>query len=282
MKSNSQKAGGWLRSAALGIAAVGSVVSMGHVAFAQGKTAQQSIEEYREMLADGNPAELIEARGEDLWKQVRGPKKASLEQCDLGLGAGVIQGAYAQLPRYFKDADRVMDAESRIVYCMVNLQGFKEADVVKKPFSGAAEDPTDLESLTAYVVGLSRGSKIAVPQSHPQERQSYARGEKIFFYRSGPYDFSCSTCHGAQGQRIRLQELPELTQSTPAQKAFATWPAYRVSQGALRTMQWRMNDCFRQQRFPELKYGSQASIDLITFIGVKAKDGAMDSPALKR
>ena len=47
-----------------------------------------------------------------------------------------------------------------------------------------------------------------------------------------------------------------------AQKAYTTWPAYRVSQGELRTFQWRLYDCFRQQRFPELKYGSDASIAL--------------------
>ena len=28
------------------------------------------------------------------------------------------------------------------------------------------------------------------------ERAAYAMGEKLFFYRSGPYDFACSTCHG--------------------------------------------------------------------------------------
>jgi sulfur-oxidizing protein SoxA len=67
-----------------------------------------------------------------------------------------------------------------------------------------------------------------------------------------------------------------------AQKAFATWPAYRVSQGAVRTMQWRLNDCFRQQRFPDLKYTSQTSIDLITYLGVMAKNGSMDAPAIKR
>jgi len=44
------------------------------------KTASQSIDEYREMLQDGNPAELFEAKGEDLWKQKRGPNHASLEQ----------------------------------------------------------------------------------------------------------------------------------------------------------------------------------------------------------
>jgi sulfur-oxidizing protein SoxA len=52
---------------------------------------------YREMLADGNPAELLEAKGEASGRK-RGPKNASLEQCDMGLGPGKLEGAYAQLP----------------------------------------------------------------------------------------------------------------------------------------------------------------------------------------
>ena len=47
-------------------------------------------------------------------------------------------------------------------------------------------------------------------------------------------------------------------------------------------MQWRLFDCFRQQRFPALNYLSPASIDLITFLGVNANGGKMDSPAIKR
>ena len=47
-------------------------------------------------------------------------------------------------------------------------------------------------------------------------------------------------------------------------------------------MQWRLYDCFRQQRFPELKYLSQASVDLITFLGVNANGGTMAAPAIKR
>jgi sulfur-oxidizing protein SoxA len=242
----------------------------------------KEIERYREMLQDGNPAELMVAKGEDLWKKRRGPKNASLEACDLGLGPGVVKGAYAQLPRHFADTGEVMDFEARLVHCMVTLQGFERDKVIAKPFSGAGQPATELESLTAYVVEESRGAAIAVPQRHAKEVAAYQRGEKMFFFRGGPYDFSCATCHAIDGQRIRLQELPNLTKQEPARRAFATWPAYRVSQGALRTMQWRLNDCFRQQRFPELKYTSQASIDLITFLGVNANGGKMDSPAIKR
>ncbi len=37
------------------------------------KSAADGIAEYRALLADGNPAELFEAKGEDLWKKKRGP-----------------------------------------------------------------------------------------------------------------------------------------------------------------------------------------------------------------
>jgi sulfur-oxidizing protein SoxA len=242
----------------------------------------EEIERYRQMLQEGNPAELLVIRGEELWKTKRGPKNASLEQCDLGLGPGVVKGAYAQLPRYFADVDEVMDFEARLVHCMVTLQGFDRAALVKSPFSGAGQRQTDIEAITTYVVEQSRGATIAVPQKHPKERAAFDRGKQLFYMRAGPYDFACATCHGVDGQRIRLQDLPNFEKPEPAQRAFATWPAYRVSQGALRTMQWRINDCFRQQRWPEPIFISQGTIDLITFLGVKANGGKMDSPAIKR
>ena len=95
------------------------------------KTASQGIDEYRAMLQDGNPADLFEAKGEDLWKKARGPKNASLEKCDLGKGPGVVKGAFVELPRYFADTQRMQDLESRLVTCMETLQGFNAAEIVR-------------------------------------------------------------------------------------------------------------------------------------------------------
>lgn len=103
---------------ALSLIALGCLAST--AAWAQ-KSAVQSIEEYRAMLQDGNPADLFEAKGEGLWKQKRGPRNASLEQCDLGKGAGVVKGAFVELPRYFADTKRVQDLESRLLICMETL-----------------------------------------------------------------------------------------------------------------------------------------------------------------
>jgi sulfur-oxidizing protein SoxA len=94
----------------------------------------KGIEAYREMLKDGNPAELFEMSGEELWKKPAGPKGASLERCDLGLGAGKVEGAFAQLPRYFADTDKVQDLESRLLTCMASLQGIDPKEYIDARF----------------------------------------------------------------------------------------------------------------------------------------------------
>lgn len=256
-----------------------STLSMSGVA--QQRTAIEEIERYRAALGDGNPAELWEARGEGLWKQKRGPKNASLEQCDLGLGPGVVKGAYTVLPKYFADSGRVEDLESRLVTCMVTLQGFTPAEAKKDPYGGPGKKVA-MDALVAYVTANSRGMKMNVAASHPKEQEAYAVGKKIFFFRGGPHDFSCANCHGTDKQRIRLQDLPNLTNTADAQKAYVSWPAYRVSQGEVRSMQWRLLDCFRQQRFPELEFTSDASIALTMFLAKNANGGVFDAPSIKR
>ena len=264
---------GTIAGFALGIAIGG--------AFAQSSTVDE-IAKYREALQDGNPAELWEARGEELWKKPHGPKQASFATCDLGAGPGVVKGAYAQLPRYFADANRVMDLETRLVWCMVNQQGIAEADATKIKFGDGSRRRSDLEALVAYVTSQSRGARMSVALDEPHVRDMYRVGERMFFYRGGTHDFSCATCHGEDGKRIRLQDLPNLTKTEGAQKAYTTWPAYRVSQGELRTFQWRLYDCFRQQRFPELEFGSDMSIALTTYLAARANGAEYNGPAIKR
>jgi sulfur-oxidizing protein SoxA len=249
-------------------------------AMGQGSTADE-IAKYREALQEGNPAELWEARGEDLWKQKRGPRDASLERCDLGQGPGVVKGAYAHLPKYFADAGKVMDVEQRLIYCMATLQAIPEAEATRNHF-GNGEQRSVMEALVAWIAAESRGATIEVSISHPKEKEAYELGRQMFFYRAGPYDFACATCHGEASKRIRLQDLPDLLAAKDAQRAYATWPGYRVSQGELRTMQHRLYDCYRQQRFPEAKYASDGITALTMFLAHNANGGRFDAPAIKR
>ncbi|MBL0140876.1 MAG: sulfur oxidation c-type cytochrome SoxA [Betaproteobacteria bacterium] len=262
--------------AALAVAAFSSAT-----AFAQGRSAVEEIERYRQALSDGNPAELWEARGEGIWKETRGPKGATLEKCDLGLGPGVVKGAYAELPRYFADSGKVEDLESRLVTCMVTLQGFTPEQAKKDPFGGPGKK-VPMDALVAFITSESRGVTMNVKTNHPKETEAYEIGKKIFFHRGGPYDFGCSTCHGVDNIRIRLQDLPNLTKQADAQRAYTSWPAYRVSQGEVRSFQWRLEDCFRQQRFPHLEFTSEASIALTMFLAKNANGAPFNAPAIKR
>jgi L-cysteine S-thiosulfotransferase len=223
---------------------------------AQQKSAQDSINEYRQSLQDGNPADLNAARGEGVWNAKRGGKSLA-ESCDLGLGIGKVKGAVAALPKYFEDTKQVMDVESRLVHCMVTFQGAKrDSFTARTVFSGEGQKASEVEDLVAFVYDESRGMDIKIPQVHSAEKAAFERGKRAFYFKGGPYDFSCASCHSEDGKRIRLQDLPNLTKPGPAQAAFSQWPAYRVSQGALRTM--------------------------ITFMGVNANGGKMAAPAIKR
>ena len=202
--------------------------------------------------------------------------------CDLGLGAGKLEGAFAKLPRYFADADRVMDLEQRLLWCMQNIQGLDTKDVVTRRFSGPGR-ASDMEDLVAFIANKSSGMKIDIPLSHPKEQEMAAVGEALFYRRGGVNDFACATCHAEEGKRIRLQGLPNLSKpGKQAQETMGSWPTYRVSQGALRTMQHRLWDCYRQQRWPVPEYGSDALTALTVFLQKQAAGGEIAVPSIKR
>jgi L-cysteine S-thiosulfotransferase len=263
--------GAWAACAALTLGAAGTAWS---------QDAAKGIAEYRKMLEDGNPAELFEAKGEELWKKARGPKNVSLEKCDLGKGPGVVKGAFVELPRFFADTGRVQDLESRLLTCMVQLQGFNGDEIAKTAFGRG--EMANITALATWVAGSSRGMRFNLPSGHPEEKRFYELGKRAFFFQGGPMDFSCATCHAQENIRIRLQDLPDLTKNPGDGIGFAAWPAYRVSNGQMWSMQLRLNDCYRQQRFPYPGFASDVTIALGSYMGMNAKGAESIVPAIKR
>ena len=259
--------------------AVLGALALGAPALAQ-KTSVQAIEEYREMLQDGNPADLFEMKGQDLWSKKRGPKNASLEQCDLGKGPGVVKGAFVELPRWFADTGKVQDLESRLLSCMETQQGIAPAEVVNGSFGKG--ERAKVAALVAYVVTHSKGKPIAVDLSHPKMKEMYDMGERAFFYRTGAMDFACSSCHSQDDKRIRATQLPNITKPEGAAAGWGSWPAYRVSNSQFWTMQHRLWDCFRQQRTAEPVFASDVTIALSVFMAGKGNGGEAQWPGVKR
>ena len=245
---------------------------------------EKEIERYRAMINDpmANPGYLAVDRGEQLWTTPRGTRNVSLQGCDLGLGAGVLEGAYAKLPRYFADADRVMDLEQRLLYCMTTVQGLDTRDVVARRFGGPGKT-SDMEDLVAFIANKSQGMKLSPSLTHPKEREMLAIGEAMFYRRSAVNDFACATCHGDDGRRIRLQSLPNFTKpGEEVRQTMGSWPTYRVSQSQTRTMQHRLWDCYRQMRMPVPEYLSDGLTALTVFLAHNGEGAIINVPSIKR
>ena len=131
------------------------------------KSTADGIAEYREMLQDGNPAELFEAKGEDLWKQKRGPRKASLERCDLGKGPGVVKGAFVELPRYFADTGTGL-AELRGAF--LSERGSAMQQVLDRAVARGEADPAKLTPrVVAVPFDLFRQELLMTLKAVPDE-----------------------------------------------------------------------------------------------------------------
>jgi sulfur-oxidizing protein SoxA len=269
-----------MRRIARGVAALLACVTLTLAGSAAGDAtrASEEIQKYRQMLQEGNPAELSEMRGAELWVTPRGPKHATLERCDLGLGPGRLDGADTRLPRYFSDTGQVQDLESRLVTCMMRLQGFTRKEAIEKWY----EQDSDIGALVTFIAAKSKGMPINVNYARPQERRLYAIGKELFFRRAGPLDFACATCHSQDGRRIRLQELPNFLDRESARGSLVTWPAYRVSESTVWTMERRLVDCIRQMRWPEPDYLSEAIVALEVYLRNQANGGVMEAPGIKR
>jgi len=269
---------------ALGLTVLLAVGVSGAPAQQAADDSEKEIERYRAMINDpmANPGYLNVDRGEVLWKTARGANNVSLEKCDLGMGPGKLEGAYAKLPRYFKDADRVMDLEQRLLWCMENIQKLDTKDVLARRFGGPGRT-SDMEDLVAFIANKSNGMKIDPQLAHAKEQEMLAVGEAMFFRRSSISDFSCATCHGEDGKRIRLQGLPNLSKpGKVAQETMGSWPTYRVSQSQSRTMQHRLWDCYRQMRMPAPEYASDGLTALTVYLTSQAAGGEINVPSIKR
>jgi sulfur-oxidizing protein SoxA len=230
------------------------------------------------MMMQDNPAYWTADEGEDLFHEKRGPRNASLEGCDFGKGPGVLEGAYAELPRYFEDTGEVMDLESRLIHCMKTIQGFADDDPAVTKRHGST---SDLMRLQTYIAGKSSGYAWNPPMDHPLEKAMRDAGEVLFYRRAGTMDFSCNTCHGQTGKRIRASVLPNMNVPEEWTKA-VSWPAYRVGHQQVRSSYHRLRGCYWQMRQGQILPGSDASTAVISFWTDAARGQPAILPDMKR
>lgn len=227
-----------------------------------------------QMMGD-NPAYFVVDDGKALFEQRRGPNNASLEQCDFGKGPGVLDGAYVEMPRYFEDTGRVMDLETRLAHCMKTIQGFPDD-------APALKARSEIRALMAYVAAQSNGYNWDPSMDHPMEKAMRDAGEVMFYRRSSTLDFSCNTCHGETGKRVRASVLPNMSIAKEWTKA-VSWPAKRVGRGSnVRSPYQRVRGCYWQMRKGQINRQSDAAIAMFSFWTDAARGEPAILPDLKR
>ena len=140
-----------------------------------------------------------------------------------------------------------------------------------------------MQDLVAFIGNKSNGMTYQPQLAHPKEQEMLSAGEALFYRRGGVMDFACSTCHGDDAKRIRLQGLPNFSKpGKDAKDTMGGWPTYRVSQSQTRTMQHRLWDCYRQMRHPAPDYGSDGITALSVYMNKMAEGGEINVPSIKR
>jgi sulfur-oxidizing protein SoxA len=215
------------------------------------------------------PSDLYVVQGEELFAQKRGPKNVSLEGCNFGLGAGKLEGAVAQLPRYFEDTRRVEDVDSRIRSCMTGLQGLKPEEIKR----------ADVIAVAFYLASLSNEAEMKVGLNTAQEKSLYALGEQLFWVRAGPRDMGCSTCHVTyKGKRAGVLPYSDVV----GEKVASHWPAFRYSNDSALTMEDRIRTCYSNLSMPAPDHYSDAVIALSLWMAVQSNGAKMDLPGFIR
>ena len=208
-----------------------------------------------------------------------GPKNVSLEKCDLGKGPGKVDGAFAELPRYFADAgqrDGPRDAPAVVHGEAAGLQARRSGQEAVSGRRPAGEGPRRDRDLRRQQVERHEVRRQARPAAGEGGGRRWARPSSSAarartISPAPPATTTPASASGCRGCRISPSRRKR-------SKVVGEWPAYRVSTTQVMTMQHRLYDCYWQMRMPELEIGSDVSVALISYLA-KQRRGRRDRRA---
>lgn len=223
---------------------------------------------YAELL-ESNPAEMDVAEGEQLFGELIGTAGYAKM---LGVKEKDLPKYIAGFPRYVEPAKKVVTI----------------AQTVQMAAASAGKPVPKLESaemvkMSAYVKSLANGQKTSIDvKANAHMKEMMTLGQQVFEERRGGRGLSCNNCHSAEivGQRLRMQELPDLGAAKTA--AAGTWPAYRMTQSQMVTLDKRMQQCMKNALLAEIPLGSREIVALEVYVTNKTKGNPISIPSVKR
>lgn len=225
--------------------------------------------EDRAMYEDmDNPAEIDVEEAEEIFDTKLGGEKylASF----LGVPQKELTHYLAGFPRYIKKLKNV-----------VGIDQVMQVIQVEKGKPKEALDSEEMYALVAYVKGLANDENITIDiDANKNMKEAYVLGKELFEKRRGKRGLSCLSCHQTDGVILRTQRVPHLGSIGTG----ATWPAYRMTKGKMRSMQKRFQGCMEDSLQASLPLGSKEMVALEVYLTHEAKEKqkVIAVPGLKR
>jgi L-cysteine S-thiosulfotransferase len=224
---------------------------------------------YAEML-ENNPADIMVESGNEMLEEFCGG--------DAGL-AKFLEVSEDKLPAYIAGFPRYIEKLGMVVGLDQVLQALM-AQNGHTPFKLKSKD---MFAMSAYAKSIANDEKVNIDvNANAHMKAAYALGEEVFNTKRGGRGLSCLSCHSSDvvGSVLRTQPLPDL--GSEANRAGATWPAYRMTKSSLRTLQRRFQGCMNNALLAVIPIGSPEMVALEVYVTAKAKGREIAIPGLKR
>lgn len=220
-------------------------------------------------LVENNPAEMEIAEGEQLFSDLIG----------MSGYAKMLGVKEKDLPKYIAGFPRYIESAKKVVTLSQSIQ--MAAAEVGKPVP--ALKSKEMIKMTGYVKSIANGQKTSIDvKANKHMAEMFKLGQQVFEERRGGRGLSCNNCHSADivGSRLRMQPLPDLGAKETA--AAGTWPAYRMTQSQMVTLDTRMQQCMKNALLAEIPLGSREIVALEIYVTNKTKGNTITIPSVKR
>ena len=198
------------------------------------------------------PGGAVRARGRGAVEEAAGPEARSRSRNATSASDRACSRAPMRaLPRYFKDADRVMDLETRLLHCMTTLQGRSREEATaarvrqRRP---ALRDGVPFGLRRGAVARHENGRRARAIRRRRRPTSSVERSTSTV---PAPGISPAPAATARKASASGMQELPVLLKPADARRPWSRAGRRTASRPASSSrMQWRMNDCYRRCACP--------------------------------
>ncbi|MEZ5674529.1 diheme cytochrome SoxA (sulfur oxidation) [Thalassovita litoralis] len=209
-----------------------------------------------------NPGMLGVEAALDAWDTVDGSEGKSCASCH-GSAEESMKGVRAVYPKWNEAAGEVRTLEMQINDCRENRMGAEKLGYT----SG------DIVNMVALITLQSRGMPVNVAIDGPAQA-TWEKGKEIYYTRFGQLDLSCASCHEQNyGNMIRADHL--------SQGQTNGFPAYRLKNTKLNSVQDRFKGCVRDTRAETFKPGGAEFTALELYVASRGNGLSVEGPSVR-